>query len=122
MAAVHDWQRLLADVATLVWRARLRAGAAPDAAGALGRVRRDLEALADRLDEGGVEVLDHTGEPYDPGKSLRVLAFQPTPGAAGESVGETVRPTVYYRGDWIQMGEVIVHTPPVESGAGEKKS
>jgi hypothetical protein len=122
MAAVHDWQRLLADIATLVWRARRRAGAAADVPGALARVRRDLEALADRLDEGGIEVLDHTGEPYDPGKSLRVLSFQPMPGAAGESIGETVKPTVYYHGDWLQMAEVIVHTPPVRSGVGEEKS
>jgi hypothetical protein len=112
MPALQDWQLLLADLATGLWRLRRRMALLErEESGELARFRRDLEALADRLSAAGVEILDHTGEPYEPGKSLRVLTFQPTPGLERETIGETVKPTVYYQGQWLQMGEVIVATP-----------
>jgi len=117
MSAETDWQRLLADLATGVWRLRRRVRGGPGGAdpGELRRLQRELDAAVDRLTEAGVEVIDHTGELYDPGKSLRVLAFQPTDGVERDVVGETLRPTVSYQGQWLQMGEVIVHTPPQET-------
>jgi hypothetical protein len=43
--------------------------------------------------------------------SLKVLCFQPTPGLRRERVIETIKPTIYFKGKTIQMGEVIVGKP-----------
>ena len=112
MPVVNDWQQLIADLSTGIWRLKRRV-ASPDPLDSQGlaRLRRDIESLVDRLGEAGVDILDHSGEAYEPGKALRVLAFQPTAGVSREEISETVKPTVYYGGQWLQMGEVIVSTP-----------
>ena len=43
--------------------------------------------------------------------SLKVLAFQPTPGLTRERIVETIKPTIYFADQTLQMGEVIVATP-----------
>jgi hypothetical protein len=113
MPAVNAWQQLLADLATDFWRLQRKHAAAlarGDLEG-LQRLQRDVTAMADRFQAAGVEILDHTGETYEPGKAVRVLAFQPCPEVQREEVGETIKPTVYYQGHWLQMAEVIVNTP-----------
>jgi hypothetical protein len=113
MALPAAWSRFLADVATGVWRVRRRLGAGqaaqpvPD----LRRLIRDVEALWDALAQAGVQVLDHTGAVYDPAEAVQVTAFQPASGLDRERVLETLRPTIYFGGEWIQMGEVVVGTP-----------
>jgi hypothetical protein len=108
-----EGERLLADLATGVWRLRQRI-TTPDGEKhreEMRRVARDVESMWDTLQQAGVEVLDHTGALYDPGQALTVLAFQPTDGIDRERIVETVKPTVYYQGNWLVMGEVIVGTP-----------
>ncbi len=123
MALPQAWSRLLADVATGVWRLRRRLSppqtepAAPD----LRRVVRDVEALWDALAQAGVVIQDHTGAVYDPTQALQVAAFEPSPQLDRERVIETLRPSVYFEAEWIQMGEVVVGTPPAD-GAAAKSS
>jgi hypothetical protein len=81
---------------------------------------RNVETIWDRLSEIGLEIQDHTGQPFDSGQSLEVLAFQPTPGVQRETVAETVRPTIYFMGRRILMGQVIVATPE-GTASGEKR-
>ncbi|MFF5260505.1 hypothetical protein ACFY4C_16290 [Actinomadura viridis] len=100
--------RSVADVATGLWRLRNRLSRLEDAPRA---VFRHLETAWDALTDAGVEILDHLNEPYDPGLSLTVVAFQPTPGLRREEIIETVRPTVYLGDRHIQMGQVIVGAP-----------
>lgn len=112
MPVVNDWQQLIADLSTGIWRLKRRVAALGTAASRdMAGLHRDVESLVDRLGEAGVDIIDHSGEVYEPGKALRVLAFQPAAGASREEIGETVKPTVYYGGQWLQMGEVIVSTP-----------
>ncbi len=108
-----DWQRTLADLATSVWRLRQRfvVPGSEQPREEFRRPFRDVQALWDTLAQAGVEILDHTGSAYDAGQSLKVLAFQPTPGLDRERVVETVKPTIYLASQWIQMGEVIVGQP-----------
>jgi hypothetical protein len=77
----------------------------------LRHLARHVEVIWDRLSELGLQIQDHTGNPFDSGQSLEVLAFQPTSGISRETVIETVRPTVYFAGKRILMGQVIVGTP-----------
>lgn len=106
----EDLGRLLADLATGIWRLRQRFTAHPPE-NELRRATRDLDALWDTLTQAGIEVRDHNGALYDAGQSLRVVAFQPTRGIDRDRVIETIKPTVYFQSKWIQMGEVIVGTP-----------
>jgi hypothetical protein len=103
--------RLLADLATGLWRLRRRLLELSAGNETLRRPLRDAEQLLERLREDGVEVQDHTGTPYDATLSLTVAAFEPTPCLERESVLETLKPTVYHRGHRIQIGEVIVGLP-----------
>jgi hypothetical protein len=76
---------------------------------------RHLESVWDALGEMGIEVLDHTGAPYNSGLELEVLAFQPMAELAGEQVLETIRPSVYINARKLQTGQVIVGTPLAHS-------
>src|SRR5262249_19317560 len=110
---VRDWVRGQAEIATGLWRLRRRM-VDPRTGEPLDDLRkcfRDLESVWDALARLGVEIQEHTGSPYDPGQRLRVIEFQPVPGAPGETVLETIKPSVYFKGQLIQMGEIIVGMP-----------
>jgi len=48
---------------------------------------------------------------FDYGLPLKVVTTQPTPGITKESVIETIKPTIYWQKQIIQMGEVVIATP-----------
>ena len=107
--------RLLADVGTGLWRLRHRM-VQPGTDQPLDEMRRayrHFTSVWDALAEAGLSIRDHTREPVPEGGiyALRVIAFQPTPGLARETVIETIKPTIYYRDQLLQMGEVLVGTP-----------
>jgi hypothetical protein len=110
-------QTFLAEVGTGLWRLRQKM-TQPGGDRPLEEMRRafrHLESVWDTLEKDGIKIYDHTGEDFDAGKSLRVLAYQPTDGLRRERVLETIKPTVYAGDDLIQMGEVIVGTPEAKS-------
>lgn len=78
------------------------------------RAYRHLQSAWDVLADASIEIQDHTGAVFDVGQSLRVISYQETPGLNVEQVIETIKPSVYYGGRMVQMGEVIVGTPPRE--------
>lgn len=107
----------LAEIGTGLWRLRQKM-IQPGTEKPLEEMRRayrHLESVWDTLQQDGVTVYDHTGEDFDAGKSLKVLAFQPTAGLRRERVIETIKPTVYAGDEMVQMGEVIVGTPELNS-------
>lgn len=91
---------LLAELATDVWSLRSNP---------------EVEDVLAFLSANGIEIQDHTGNAFDSGQALRVLAFQPTPGVQREVVQETLKPTIYFKGRHVQMGEVIVASPEKKS-------
>ena len=108
-----EYLRLLKDMSTNLWRLRqkmLQPGT-DEPMQEMRRAYRSFEAAWDTLLEAGVEVQDHTGSAFHSGLFLHVLAFQATSGLNEETVLETIRPTVYYKQQLIQPGEVIVGTP-----------
>ncbi|TDD93519.1 hypothetical protein [Actinomadura rubrisoli] len=105
--------RSLADVATSVWRLRVRMAGLPEG---MRSTTRHVEKAWDTLAEAGVEIKDHLNAPFDSGLSISVVAFQPTPGLERERVIETIRPSVYLGDQRIQMAEVIVGTPDSTDG------
>jgi hypothetical protein len=107
--------RLLADIGTGLWRLRQRM--VDESTGrpfeAMRKAYRHFESVWDTVTQAGVDIRDHTGEPVPEGGiyALKTVAFQPTPGLAREKVIDTIKPSIYYKKDLIQMGEVIVGTP-----------
>ncbi|MGO4884398.1 MAG: hypothetical protein ACLP59_26790 [Bryobacteraceae bacterium] len=111
--AEHQRTKFLADLATGIWR--LRNKMVDPATGRpleeMRRAYRPFESVWDLLASARVQVLDHTGEDFHPGKTLKALAFEPHPGFRKQKVLETIKPTVYVGEEFAQMGEVIVGTP-----------
>ncbi len=109
-----DLLRFLVQLATGLWRLRQKM-LLPGSTEPLEEMRRawrHFESVWDQLKTVGLDVQDHTGEAYHAGSSLHVVAFQPTDGVTAECISETIRPTIYFRGQLAQTGEVIVSTPP----------
>ena len=109
----EEQKRMLADIGTGLWRLRQRM-VAPGTDRPLEEMRRafrHLEFTWDALVQAGVEIQSHTGMPFDSGLALDAIAFQAEPGMEREMVIETVKPSVYYKGKQIQIGQVVVGTP-----------
>ena len=113
MTTPEEFGEFLADVATGVWRLKQRflQPGTDQPREEMRKAYRDLQSLWDTLIQAGIEIQDHNGALYDPGQSLKVLAFQPTQGLDQARIVETIKPTVYLQSHWLQLGEVIVGTP-----------
>jgi hypothetical protein len=72
---------------------------------------RHVRSMWDALQESGIDIQDHTNQPFHLGQTLNAIAFEPRPDLSTDTVIETVKPTIYYQKRLIQMGEVIVGTP-----------
>ncbi|KAB8157448.1 hypothetical protein FH609_030515 [Streptomyces sp. 3MP-14] len=100
-----------------LWRAERKLdqdGGGPLSGADLRQVRRQVNASRQALVDDGLEIQDHDGQRFASGLSLEVLVSQEEPGLTHEVVLETVRPSVYFRGKRIQMGQVIVGRPAAE--------
>lgn len=111
-----EFQSFLVEIATNAWKGRLRLAKWPsdELHTERKRLERNFEAILLRLESFGVRVKDHTGEAYDYGQALKVVAAQPQDGIKREIVTETIRPTVYWGEHIIQRGEVVIATPHEE--------
>jgi hypothetical protein len=103
--------RQLGAVATRLLLLKRLLDRADDLSGPTTRARRHVEAIWDALVDGGVEIIDHTDQPYIAGMKLKVHSWQPTPGLTQEMIAETTKPSVYLHGELIQLGEVHVAVP-----------
>jgi len=106
-------RKFIADLGTNLWRLRTNVvqPGTNEPLEEMRRAHRHLQAAWEVLTEAGIEVQDHTDMTFSSGMSLKVLAFQPMEGIEKERVVETVKPTIYYKGRSIQIGEVIVGIP-----------
>lgn len=97
----------LAELAVECWRLGRWAGEGPDSSPQARHVARRMGKF---LGDLGLEVLDVTGLPYEPGLAVEVLdAFDDARLPAGSQViDETVAPVVLFRGAVVRHGQVIV--------------
>jgi molecular chaperone GrpE (heat shock protein) len=105
--------KTLADIATNVWRAenKMLDSCSREVRDGMKGVYRHIEAVLERFKEIGLEVKSHTGDPFDYGLPLKVVTTQPTPDIMKECVIETIKPTIFWHEQIIQMGEVVIATP-----------
>ncbi|HEX7899987.1 MAG TPA: hypothetical protein VF950_19630 [Planctomycetota bacterium] len=104
---------LLKKLATELFRVRkrmLNAGTA-EPLEEMRRPWRHVEAMWDLIHQAGFEIQDHDGKRFEAGLDLTVIAFQPTAGLQRETIIETIRPSIYHKGQLVQRGEVVVGQP-----------
>ncbi len=105
--------KTMADACTGLWRlrGRLTQPGTNSPLPGVERAYRHFESVWDVLAGAGFKIMDHTGDPFDAGMSLKVISYEPTPGAEREQVLETIKPSIFYKTHCIQTGEVIVALP-----------
>jgi hypothetical protein len=104
--------KAVATIATNAWKAKSRmVDASGEPREEMKRPFRNIEAILDALHELEVEIKDRCGEAFDYGLPEKVVATQTQEGLSREKVIETIKPTIYWNGQIIQHGEVIIATP-----------
>jgi len=105
--------KAIAAIATNAWKAKTKMldSTSGEVRDEMKRVHRHIEGIFQAFQEIGLEVKDHTGDPFDYGLPLHVVTAQPTPGLSKERVLETIKPTIYWQNQVIQRGEVVIATP-----------
>ncbi len=115
---VKHLKKTLAEVAVHLWRIKKRM-THEESGEPLEEFRRHfrhVQAALDDLTNSQIEIKDFDRQiiPENGVLSVRVLAYQPTAGIFSEQIIETVKPAIYYKGETIQHGEVIVGIPENE--------
>ena len=108
-----QFRKLIVQLGTNLWRTRQKmidpvSGDPPEH---MRKAYRHVRSMWDALQESGIDIQDHTNQPFHLGQTLNAIAFEPRPDLSTDTVIETVKPTIYYQKRLIQMGEVIVGTP-----------
>jgi hypothetical protein len=103
----------LASLATHIWRARVKlvdpiTGEPNDET---RRAYRHVMAAFETFAQMGLTMNDWIDQPFDPGLPVKVLTFQPMPDIMRDTVVEAVRPTIIWRDQILQLGEVVVGIP-----------
>ena len=106
-------KKFIADLGTGIWRLK-RKMTDPTSKEPLEGMRKEyrcLESVWDILVNAEVEIQDHENQRYDSGFLLKVVAFEENPSLPYDIVIETIKPSIYYKKEHIQVGDVIVGTP-----------
>lgn len=107
-----DNLKTLISIATNVWRAKTKIlhPAGSEVRDDMRRVDRHIEAIYRNLAEVGIAIRDHTGDVYDEGQPMRVVASKPTPGLDKKHVSETLLPSIFWNNRLVQNGEIEIAT------------
>jgi hypothetical protein len=116
-ATLQERLKFLADVGTGLWR--MRRNMVPPGTTRLieARPREEMKkpfnwlaSTWEVLRENTLEIQDHTGDRYLSGQPLKAH-FEAAPDLHEDTIIDTIKPTIYFDGKIIQMGEVVVGTP-----------
>ena len=96
-------------IALECWRLSLMAELLKDSSHGAG-LRHAVRRITETLKSIGVEVVDLVGRPYDPGMVPEVVDVREDQRLPDGhvTIGETVAPTVTWRGQVIKPGQIIV--------------
>jgi len=107
--------KALVSIATNAWRAKRKMldTATGEVREDMKRVDRHIEAIYRNLAEVGILIRDHTGDAYDEGQPMKVIASRPREGLDKKRVSETLLPSVFWNNRLLQNGEIELATPPI---------
>jgi cyanophycinase-like exopeptidase len=113
--------KTLVSIATNAWRAKTKMvdAATGEIREDMKRVGRHIEAIYRNLAEAGIVIRDHTGDAYDEGQPMRVVASKPTQTLDKKRVSETLLPSIFWNNRLIQNGEVEIATPLTPNSPAE---
>jgi hypothetical protein len=108
-----DYLKTLVSIATNAWRAKTKMvdGNTGEVREDMKRVDRHIEAICRNLAEVGFVIRNHTGDAYDEGQPMKVVASKPTPGLDKKRVSETLLPSIFWNNRLVQNGEIEIATP-----------
>ena len=99
--------RFLIDLGTGVWRIRRKIEGLSRMPKEIKDALYSLESTWASMSEGGVEIVDHLGAiPLK--NEAKVVEVREIPNLTRDQVIETVRPTIMFKGEVIQVGEVVM--------------
>jgi hypothetical protein len=110
--------RTLADLGTNLWRAKQRLLGSLDKgsqATESKKILRPIESALENIENIGIRIMDFTGQPYVQGMALNIVSSQPNSSLKADRICETLKPTIYFREQFIQAGDVIIEGPPSSS-------
>lgn len=111
--AIQIEARVLRDLSIECWRLARAADATPDAPNraAILRVARSISEILARCE---VEIVDLAGRTYDPGFVAEVVDVteEPSLGEHEVVVDETIVPTLLFRGQILDRGQIVVRRAP----------
>lgn len=92
-----------------VWRLKRSLKALPAGANT-GPFGVSIDRLEDLLRTMGIEIHDPSGEAYDDGMTLSVSLYEKSKSLRHgmKRIAETISPTIYWKGQMLQPGKVIV--------------
>jgi hypothetical protein len=77
----------------------------------LRKLSRYVDSIIESFAGVGIEIKDRTGEAFDYGLPEKVVTAEPQAGLTKEIIVETIRPTIYWKNQIAQQGEVVIATP-----------
>jgi hypothetical protein len=118
-----DYVKALVSIATNAWRAKTKMvdTTTGEVREEMKRVDRHIEAIYRSLTDVGVVIRDHTGEAYDEGQPMKVVASKPTPGLDKKRVSETLLPSIFWNERLVQNGEIEIATPASQNTSAESR-
>lgn len=103
----------LADLITELWRIRRRTidPATQQPLEQMKPISRRLESIFEILNQEGIEIVDRVNRKYDVGFVEKVLTHEKRDNLSYPIISETVKPTIFYKNQLLQRGEIIVAIP-----------
>ena len=74
-------------------------------------VENQLKAVLKFLEDNGFVIKDHTNSKYYDCMALNVLVFETDDTVEESTITETIKPSIFYYGELILNGEVVVTSP-----------
>lgn len=112
-----NYVKAVINIATYAWRIR---GKVADSSGDansecskddIKKVLRYVDGIVDALTSIDIDIKDRIGQPFDFGLPEKVVTTVAQVGICKEMIRETLRPTIYWRSQIAQQGEIILATP-----------
>jgi len=112
-----EWLQCMLKIANNAWRAttKMTDAFSGEVKEEFKGIAKPIEGILRGLRELGFEIKDHTDAPYDEGQCLKVIVSEPTFGISKPKVKETYKPTVYFKSNILQHGEIVVAVPFTEN-------